>query len=136
MTSILHNKSIFIQIQMTLEQHRFELHDSLIHKFFSINTCTIFDLWLGVCRCGRLTMHWSMPYYKEDLSIHEFWYTLRGWGALWNQSPIGRQLNLWGSRKLDKDFKLCTLSVPLILGHSRVNCITKEEWDKNLWSNK
>lgn len=60
----------FFGKQLTIKQHKFDLHGSTYTYFFSINiqlgvTSTdstklvwkrrIFDLWLGICGCGRLT---------------------------------------------------------------------------------
>lgn len=41
-----------LKIQLSLEQHWFELRKPTLCGFFPINTCIVFNLQLGVCRHG------------------------------------------------------------------------------------
>lgn len=52
----------------------------LMHRFFSVNICTVSDLWLGSVDEGGGGggggpddhMHCSMPFYRGVLSSHAF----------------------------------------------------------------
>lgn len=89
--------------QLTIEQHRFQVHGSIYTRIFSINTQlaplipgfhvhlfnqlgienSIFHPRLGNDKTN--CMHCSTPLYIRDLSIHRCWYP---WGS-WDQSPKG-----------------------------------------------
>lgn len=69
---------------------------------FSRNICTNFDLlvvnsWMGIVNC----IHWSMPLYIEDLSVHGFWY------LQWILEPIPHgywRTTVFGESKVTRGF--------------------------------
>lgn len=83
------------RVQLTLEQHGFELHGpTYIHGSF-FNTWTIFHLRLRVHGCKGQTISIDYSTLYGDLSTCKFWW----WGergSSWNQYPVDtvRQLKL------------------------------------------
>lgn len=60
--------------QLTLYQHGLNYTDLLICGFFSMNTCIVFDLQLGVHGYEGPTMYIDLHHFIRDLSIYRFWY--------------------------------------------------------------
>lgn len=62
----------WFSVQFTLNNTGLSCAGPLICEFFSVNTCTVFDLQLEVRGCRGPNV--SMPFYTGDLSVLRFWY--------------------------------------------------------------
>nr|KAF6495921.1 hypothetical protein HJG63_010231 [Rousettus aegyptiacus] len=121
-----------ISIQLTLEQHKFELHESTYTWLFLIHIHTVGPSYSQVSHPGikptasqtqyfqyavgkpwiwrANCMHCSMAFYIRDWSICGFWYL---WTVL-ELVPCGYQgttlVKFWGSRILYVNFPLWRIS--------------------------
>ena len=102
-----------MKLQLTLEQHGFELHRSVHKRSFSISICQP-SVFSGLMYTER-AIHCTLPFCVRDLSTADFGVS----GVSSNQSPVdieGRLTYYCGSErslKVECKFKqFCHISLP------------------------
>lgn len=105
---------------------------ALRHRFLSINTCTVFDQWLGVLRCGRPMGLIVLSHFIQETWASAYFGIRGGPGSNGTEG----QLNFLWSQKLNVNLKLCvgwesTSLNPLVVHGSTVDWFLPSVSDLN-----